>query len=106
MWVGFSYGDITMLVDSVGVGGKWECLVVFHEEIDCRISSFKLIHLKEYEDMPIMAIFRNAFSRCPDIVQSATVNQLETGDTLGEIEENSKNSKKKGTHKKSVSVHF
>mgnify|MGYP003984272593 FL=1 len=56
--------------------------------------------------MPIMAIFRNAFSRCPDIVQSATVNQLETGDTLGELEENSKNSKKKDTHKKSVSVHF
>ena len=44
--------------------------------------------------MPIMAIFRNAFSHCPDIVQSATVNQRETGDTLGEMEENSKNSKK------------
>ena len=69
--------------------------MVFHEEIDCRISSFKLIHLKEYEDMPIMAIFRNAFSHCPDIVQSATVNQREMGDTLGEMEENSKNSKKR-----------
>ena len=80
--------------------------MVFHEEIDCRISSFKLTHLREYKDMPIMVIFRNAFSHCPDIVQSATVNQLETGDTLGEIEENSKNTKKKGTHKKSVSVHF
>ena len=56
--------------------------------------------------MPIRAFFRNALNRCPDIVQSATVNQLETGDTLGELEENSKNSKKKGTHKKSVSVHF
>jgi hypothetical protein len=56
--------------------------------------------------MPIMAIFRNAFSHCPDIVQSATVNQRETGDTLGEMEENSKNSKKKDTHKKSVSIHF
>jgi hypothetical protein len=56
--------------------------------------------------MPIMVIFRNAFSRCPDIVQSATVNQLEMGDTLGGMEENSKNSKKKDTHKKSVSVHF
>ena len=38
--------------------------------------------------MPIMAIFRNAFSRCPDIVQSETINQLETGENLGEMEEN------------------
>jgi hypothetical protein len=45
--------------------------------------------------MPIMAIFRNAFFRCPDIVQSATVNQRETDDTLGEMKENSKNSKKR-----------
>ena len=93
-------------MDSFGVGEKWEYLVVFREEIDCRISSCKLIHLREYKDMPIMAIFRNAFSRCPDIVQSATVNQLETGDTLGEMEENSKNSKKKDTYKNSVSAHF
>jgi hypothetical protein len=71
-----------------------------------RRGCFKLIHLREYKNMPIMAIFRNAFSHCPDIVQSATVNQLETGDTLGEMEENSKNSKKKDTHKKSVSVQF
>ena len=56
--------------------------------------------------MPIMAIFRNTLSCCPDIFQSATVNQLETGDSLGKMEENSKNSKKKDTHKKSVSVHF
>ena len=56
--------------------------------------------------MPIMAIFRNAFSRCPDIVQSATVNQRQTGDTLGEMEEKNQKIKKKDTHKKSVSVHL
>ena len=50
--------------------------------------------------MPIMGIFRNTLSRCQNIVQSTTVNQLETGDTLGEIEENSKNSKKKGHSQK------
>jgi hypothetical protein len=37
--------------------------------------------------MTIIAIFRNTLNRCPDIVQSATVNQLEMGDTLGEMEE-------------------
>lgn len=80
--------------------------MVFREEIDCRISSFKLIHLSGSKCMPIMAIFRNAFSRCPDIVQSATVNQLETDDNLGKMEKNSKNSKKKDTYKNSVSAHF
>jgi hypothetical protein len=57
--------------------------------------NLKLIHLRGYKGKSIMAIFRNAFSRCPGIVQSARVNQLETGDTLGKMEENSKNSKKR-----------
>jgi hypothetical protein len=47
-----------------------------------------------YKYMPIMAIFRNALSRCSDIVQSVAVNQLETSDILGKMEVNLKNSKK------------
>ena len=41
--------------------------------------------------MPIRDFFRNALNRCPDIVQSATVNELKTGDTLEKMELNSKN---------------
>jgi hypothetical protein len=40
--------------------------------------------------VPIIAIFRNAVSRCPGIVQSAMLNQLDTGGTLDKIEVNSK----------------
>ena len=46
-----------------------------------------------------MAKFRNTLNHCKEIIQSATVNQLETGDSLGKMEENSKNSKKKDTYK-------
>ena len=41
--------------------------------------------------MPIRDFFRNALNRRPDIVQSATINELKTGDTLEKMELNSKN---------------